>query len=163
MTLSKIVSTPWGWTKDIIVNKPNSAKVQIFPRWQDRAKIHSGYKGCSRPNQILSWSQIFLRMRNADDDLVDRSSEKITPGSGISRCQEVKNPPLGGIIIILSSSHLIILIIILISNPCILHYFIIDSSSQPCAKHKMAVNDKHSPTVRPDKVFQKKKRTLTLK
>ena len=57
-------------------------------------------------------------MRNADDDLVDRSSEKITPGSGISRCQEAKNPPLGGIIIILSSSHLIILIIILISNPC---------------------------------------------
>ena len=50
-------------------------------------------------------------MRNADDDLVDRSSEKITPGSGISRCQEAKNPPLGGIIIILSSSHLIILII----------------------------------------------------
>ena len=44
-------------------------------------------------------------MRNADDDLVDRSSEKITPGSGISRCQEVKNPPLGGIIIILSSYH----------------------------------------------------------
>ena len=59
-------------------------------------------------------------MRNADDDPVDRSSEKITPGSGISRCQEVKNPPLGVIIIILSSSHLIILIIILISNPCIL-------------------------------------------
>ena len=112
-------------------------------------------------------------MRNADDDLVDRSSEKITPGSGISRCQEVKNPPLGGIIIILSSSHLIIiilssshliiLIIILISNPCILHDFIIDSSSQPCAKHKMAVNDKHSPTVRPGKVFHKKKRTPTLK
>ena len=104
-------------------------------------------------------------MRNADDDLVDRSSEKITPGSGISRCQEAKNPPLGGIIIILSSSHLIILIIILISNPSILHDFIIDSStsSQPCAKHKMAVNDKHSPTVRPGKVFHKKKRTPTLK
>ena len=108
-------------------------------------------------------------MQNADDDLVDRSSEKITPGSGISRCQEVKNPPLAWRyhdhliflssyhLIILSSSHLIILIIILISNPCILHDFIIDSSSQPCAKHKMAVNDKHSPTVRSGKVFQKKK------
>ena len=44
-------------------------------------------------------------MQNADDDLVDGSSEKITPGSGISRCQEVKNPPLGVIIIILSSYH----------------------------------------------------------
>ena len=100
--------------------------------------------------------------------LLIEAARKLLPGVGLAGARKwrIRHLVLSLssyllIIIILSSSHL--LIIILISNPCILHDFIIDSSSQPCAKHKMAGYDNHSPTVQPGKVFQKKKRTPTLR